>query len=122
MDEWTESGLITAIIGLFFFIFGGILLFDRTLMTGGNVLFSVGVLILLRPKLSLQNPESTRNLVVFVIGMALNFNGLLALGFILQMIAALSTIKNQLPSVRQLITRNLFKTLRFLKVFGIFTG
>lgn len=114
MDELTESALITIAIGLFFFIFGGVFLFDRALMMGGNLILSFGVFLLLKPQLDFNNTEYLKNIGLFIAGTTLVFLKFSFLGMLLQLMAIFTTIKSKIPSLKQIIIRNLTKILRFI--------
>lgn len=117
MDKMTESAFITMAIGVFFFIFGGIFLFDRVLMIGGHIIFSVGVLLLLKPLSNFKNPESRKNFGLFVCGTSLVVCGFSLCGLLLQLLSVYHTIANQLPSARQMIMRNVLRAWRIFTFF-----
>lgn len=118
MESQTETALILIVIGSFFFIFGGLMLLDRLVMIAGNIIFSIGVLSLLLPQLDLHNRESMRNLSFFVVGISLMICGFAFFGFLFQFFAVISTIKNQLPSLKGILLRNYKKLLQVLRIFG----
>lgn len=47
IDEWQRVGLIVTAFGLFFLLFGVLMMFDRALLAFGNLLFVTGVALVI---------------------------------------------------------------------------
>lgn len=118
MNERTESALIIILIGTLFFILGGILLFDKVMMMAGNIVFSFGVLLLLKPQLNFRNRDSLKNISLFIVGVVLVFCKFAVLGFLCQLVSVLYTVRSKIPSLKSLILRNLTKILKFVKILN----
>ncbi|ELQ74781.1 Ferric reductase-like protein [Trachipleistophora hominis] len=117
MNERSESALIIIVIGSIFFLMGGMLFFDRVMMMAGNIVFSIGVLLLLMPQMSLNSSENLKSMSLFVAGIVLVFCGFAVLGFLFQLVSVLYTIRNKIPSFRSIVMNNITKILKFLRIF-----
>ncbi|EOB13285.1 hypothetical protein NBO_84g0003 [Nosema bombycis CQ1] len=104
-----ETGVIVISIGFSFFILGFILLFDRAIMIGGNLLIFIGIGILARARIfDLLQPNKLQGTAFLTIGVLFLFYKLAILGFLLELFGVFLLLKDSIPTFRSIIRGMLF--------------
>ncbi|KAI5173444.1 hypothetical protein PAEPH01_1984 [Pancytospora epiphaga] len=104
-----EGGVVAMCTGAGIFAFGVIALFDKALMTAGNLLFIIGALLVSRSSsLSVFKSNKLPGTVVFLLGIVALFLKLSILGFLLEIVGMSYVFKKSLPSFRTILFRLFF--------------
>lgn len=122
MDSKTETSLILLGIGTFFFLISTLLLFDRKLMIGSNLIFCTGILALFYNGLETFNEvdaDGIKTLSIFVIGCVLLLNDLSLFGFVLQCVSCYMMLRKKItvPNIRSLVRNNMMRIFKLLRFF-----
>ena len=93
----TEFGVAFTFGGCLFFLFGMFTLFDRALLTLGNILFLIGVLLIIGPARTytfFARPASRRGSILFVVGLTLILFKWTFTGFVLESLGIVGLFGN----------------------------
>ncbi|WUR04127.1 GOT1-like family protein [Vairimorpha necatrix] len=104
-----ETGVVVILIGMFIFASGFILLMDKALMICGNILVSLGIIILSRSHLfNMLHMDKIQGVVMFIIGFFFILKGLTLLGFILEVFGLIVLLRQSIPSFRTILRGLIF--------------
>lgn len=99
-----ETGVVVILIGMFIFASGFILLIDRALMICGNILTSIGIVILVRSHLfNMFHYDKIQGTALFVLGFLFILKEFCLLGFILEVVGLVILLKKSIPSFRSIL-------------------
>lgn len=99
-----ETGVIVILIGISVFLLGFIMLADKALMICGNILVSIGILILTRSRLfNLLHIDKLQGTVLFILGFMFILYGFVFLGFILEVTGLALLLKESIPSFKTIL-------------------
>lgn len=111
MDR-NETGLIMVVIGGSLFILGLIVLLDRALMMVGDLIVTVGILMLLKNKLfTLFHSDKIFGTIFVLLGILAFIFKYLFLGFILKLIGCLYIFKKSIPTLKAFLIQFLLRKI-----------
>lgn len=104
LTQIQKIGVVFTACGVLFFILGVFSLFSARLLAMGNVLFVMGVVMIIGPQKTLvffTRPQKLRGSICFVLGLLLIFMKRSFWGFLLEMVGILGLFGEFFPTLVQ---------------------
>ncbi len=112
----TESGVTVMLTGVFIFLMGLLILFDKGLVIAGDLIITAGIAMVMGSRLStLLEAEKILGSLLFCLGMCSYFLKYMVLGIILKIVGVFYILKRSIPNIRSLIFGFVIK--KFSKFF-----
>ena len=111
VNDNRKIGIGLTAFGLFFLFLGCLLLFDTALLALGNLLFVLGITLLIGAQKTLiffSRPQKLRGTVCFVLGIALVLYGWPVIGMAIEVFGILNLFGNFFPIILQLLRNTPF--------------
>lgn len=106
LSQLQKIGVVFTAGGVFFFIMGVLSLFSARLLAMGNVLFVLGVVMIIGPTKTLvffTRPQKLRGSICFIIGLLLIFMKRSFWGFLCEMVGVLGLFGEFFPVLIQFL-------------------